>query len=164
MRFLSAWVRFFSNCCRGCVPCHPREAEEPWGCLFARIPSSPIARDTRDQFMCLLSFALWLSAYCELPLRRDIGVPHAGTGQKGRGENVREPQRSGGGMLQSGSFRGMIISRDNRPRRMPIVSVPVQCPYCHCAEVIKGGKQANGTQRSQCQNDRCEPRIFLGQY
>ena len=45
-----------------------------------------------------------------------------------------------------------------------MVSVPVQCPYCHCAEVIKGGKQANGTQRSQCQNDRCEPRIFLGQY
>ena len=44
MRFLSAWVRFFSNCCRGCVPCHPYEAEEPWGCLFARIPSSPIAQ------------------------------------------------------------------------------------------------------------------------
>ena len=45
-----------------------------------------------------------------------------------------------------------------------MVSVPVQCPHCHSSEVIKAGKQANGTQRYQCQNDRCERRIFLLQY
>jgi transposase-like protein len=45
-----------------------------------------------------------------------------------------------------------------------MVSVPVQCPYCHNTEIIKAGKQANGTQRYQCQNGQCERRIFLGQY
>ena len=41
-----------------------------------------------------------------------------------------------------------------------MVSVPVQCLYCQSTAVIKAGKQPTGTQRSQCQNDRCEPRIF----
>ena len=45
-----------------------------------------------------------------------------------------------------------------------MVYVPVQCPYCHSAEVIKAGKQANGTQRYRCQNDRCVRRIFLLEY
>ena len=45
-----------------------------------------------------------------------------------------------------------------------MVSVPVQCPHCHSSEVIKAGKQANGTQRYQCQNGRCARRIFLLQY
>ena len=45
-----------------------------------------------------------------------------------------------------------------------MVSVPVYCPYCHSTEVIKAGKQANGTQRYQCQNSRCVRRIFLLQY
>jgi insertion element IS1 protein InsB len=45
-----------------------------------------------------------------------------------------------------------------------MVSVPVHCPYCHSSEVIKAGKQANGTQRYQCQNGRCARRIFLLQY
>jgi len=45
-----------------------------------------------------------------------------------------------------------------------MVSVPVQCPYCHSSEVIKAGKQANGTQRYQCQNEQCVRRIFLLQY
>ena len=45
-----------------------------------------------------------------------------------------------------------------------MVSIPVQCPYCHSTEVIKAGKQANGTQRYQCQNGRCARRIFLLQY
>ena len=45
-----------------------------------------------------------------------------------------------------------------------MVYVPVQCPHCHSTEVIKAGKQANGTQRYQCQNGRCERRIFLLQY
>ena len=45
-----------------------------------------------------------------------------------------------------------------------MVSVPIECPYCHSTEVIKGGKQANGTQRYRCQNDRWARRIFLLQY
>ena len=45
-----------------------------------------------------------------------------------------------------------------------MVSVPVQCPHCHSTEVIKAGKQANGAQRYQCQNDQCQRRIFLLQY
>ena len=45
-----------------------------------------------------------------------------------------------------------------------MVSVPIECPYCHCTEVIKAGKQANGTQRYQCQNEQCTRRIFLLQY
>ena len=45
-----------------------------------------------------------------------------------------------------------------------MVYVPVQCPYCHSTEVIKAGKQTNGTQRYRCQNQRCARRIFLLQY
>ena len=45
-----------------------------------------------------------------------------------------------------------------------MVSVPVQCPYCHSSEVIKAGKQANGTQRYQCQNSQCARRSFLLYY
>ena len=45
-----------------------------------------------------------------------------------------------------------------------MVSVPVQCPYCQSTEVIKAGKQGNGTQRYQCQNGQCPRRIFLLQY
>jgi transposase-like protein len=45
-----------------------------------------------------------------------------------------------------------------------MVSVPVQCPYCQSAEVIKAGTQANGAQRYQCQNRQCARRIFLLHY
>ena len=45
-----------------------------------------------------------------------------------------------------------------------MVSVPVQCPHCQSTEVIKAGKQANGAQRYQCQNEQCVRRIFLLQY
>jgi transposase-like protein len=45
-----------------------------------------------------------------------------------------------------------------------MVYVPVQCPHCQSTEVIKAGKQANGAQRSRCQNGQCERRIFLLQY
>ena len=45
-----------------------------------------------------------------------------------------------------------------------MVSVPVYCPYCQSTGVIKAGKQANGTQRYRCQNDRCARRIFLLRY
>ena len=45
-----------------------------------------------------------------------------------------------------------------------MVSISVQRPHCHTTEVIKAGKQANGTQRYQCQNGQGERRIFLLQY
>ena len=45
-----------------------------------------------------------------------------------------------------------------------MVSIPVQCPHCPSTEVIKAGKQTNGAQRYQCQNDRCARRIFLLHY
>jgi insertion element IS1 protein InsB len=45
-----------------------------------------------------------------------------------------------------------------------MVYVPVQCPHCQSTEVIKAGKQANGTQRYQCQNGHCERRISLLPY
>ena len=45
-----------------------------------------------------------------------------------------------------------------------MVTIPVQCPYCHSTEVIKAGKQATGAQRYQCQNGQCARRIFLLQY
>jgi insertion element IS1 protein InsB len=45
-----------------------------------------------------------------------------------------------------------------------MVSVPIECPYCHSTEVIKAGKQATGAQRYRCHNDRCARRIFLLQY
>jgi transposase-like protein len=45
-----------------------------------------------------------------------------------------------------------------------MVYVPVQCPHCQGTEVIKAGKQANGTQRYRCQNGQCARRIFLLQY
>ena len=45
-----------------------------------------------------------------------------------------------------------------------MVTIPVQCPYCHSTVVIKAGKQATGAQRYQCQNRQCARRIFLLQY
>ena len=36
----------------------------------------------------------------------------------------------------------------------------VSCPECHSIQVIKAGKQPNGTQRSRCQNPTCERTIF----
>src|SRR5215471_9158325 len=36
--------------------------------------------------------------------------------------------------------------------------------HCQSTKVMKAGKQANGAQRYQCQNDRCERRVFLLQY
>ena len=42
-----------------------------------------------------------------------------------------------------------------------MVSIPVQCLHCQSTEVIKAGKQANGTQRYRYQNGQCERRIFL---
>src|SRR5215468_8321886 len=58
----------------------------------------------------------------------------------------------------------MMALHEHGARRKSMVSVPVHCPHCHSSEVIKAGKQANGTQRYQCQNGRCTRRIFLLQY
>jgi transposase-like protein len=49
-------------------------------------------------------------------------------------------------------------------RRQPRVAVPVHCPSCHSSEVLKASTQANGAQRSQCQNRQCARRILLLQY
>jgi transposase-like protein len=45
-----------------------------------------------------------------------------------------------------------------------IALVHVQCPYCQSTDVVKYGKQANGTQRYRCDNADCARRIFLVQY
>src|SRR6185436_10472331 len=36
----------------------------------------------------------------------------------------------------------------------------VSCPECHSIQVIKAGKQPNGTQRYRCQNPACQRTIF----
>ena len=36
----------------------------------------------------------------------------------------------------------------------------MSCPDCHSTQVIKAGKQPNGTQRYRCQNPPCERTIF----
>jgi transposase-like protein len=38
--------------------------------------------------------------------------------------------------------------------------IEVVCPECQRSEVIKAGKQPNGTQRYRCQNPTCERTIF----
>ena len=38
--------------------------------------------------------------------------------------------------------------------------IAVFCPECHSTQVIKAGKQPNGTQRYRCQNLTCERTIF----
>jgi transposase-like protein len=42
--------------------------------------------------------------------------------------------------------------------------VHVQCPSCQSIDVMKYGRQANGTQRYQCNNPNCARRIFLLRY
>ena len=41
-----------------------------------------------------------------------------------------------------------------------MATVAVSCPDCHRTQVIKAGKQPNGTQRYRCQNPSCERTIF----
>ena len=38
--------------------------------------------------------------------------------------------------------------------------IAVSCPACQRGNVIKAGKQPNGTQRYRCQNPACQRRIF----
>ena len=42
--------------------------------------------------------------------------------------------------------------------------VEVQCPECGSCEVVKYGRQPNGTQRYRCKQLHCKRRIFLLQY
>src|SRR2546425_7525982 len=42
--------------------------------------------------------------------------------------------------------------------------VHVQCPQCQRIDVVQYGKQANGTQRSHCNNPDGQRTIFLIQY
>src|ERR1700757_1914301 len=41
-----------------------------------------------------------------------------------------------------------------------MVMITVSCPDCPSTQVIKAGKQPNGTQRYRCQNPTCERTIF----
>ena len=41
-----------------------------------------------------------------------------------------------------------------------MTSSTVSCPACRSTQVIKAGKQPNGTQRDRCQNPPCERTIF----
>ena len=43
-----------------------------------------------------------------------------------------------------------------------MVSIPVQGSHCHRTEVIKAGKQANGTQRYRCQTANANGGSFSG--
>jgi transposase-like protein len=45
-----------------------------------------------------------------------------------------------------------------------MVTVPIKCPYCRGLDVIKAGKQPNGTQRYRCQNAVCSRTIFQLHY
>ena len=42
-----------------------------------------------------------------------------------------------------------------------MVLVPVTCPYCQSAQVIKGGQTETGTQRYRCQQTNCPHRSFV---
>jgi transposase-like protein len=41
-----------------------------------------------------------------------------------------------------------------------MATIQVSCPDCQSTQVIKAGKQPNGTQRYRCQNPTCERTIF----
>jgi insertion element IS1 protein InsB len=45
-----------------------------------------------------------------------------------------------------------------------VAVVKVRCPACGSPEVVTYGRQANGEQRSRCNDLSCERRIFLLQY
>jgi transposase-like protein len=42
-----------------------------------------------------------------------------------------------------------------------MVLVPVTCPYCQSAQVIKGGQTETGKQRYRCQQTHCSHRSFV---
>jgi insertion element IS1 protein InsB len=42
-----------------------------------------------------------------------------------------------------------------------MVLIPVRCPYCQSAQVIKGGKTETGKQRYRCHNPDCSHHSFL---
>lgn len=45
-----------------------------------------------------------------------------------------------------------------------MVLIPVKCPVCQSAEVVKYGKQPNGEQRYRCDNSECDRTTFLLNY
>jgi transposase-like protein len=45
-----------------------------------------------------------------------------------------------------------------------MVFVHVECPECEGSDVVKYGKQANGTQRYRCDNPDCARRTFILNY
>ncbi len=45
-----------------------------------------------------------------------------------------------------------------------MVLIPVKCPDCQSAEVVKYGKQPNGEQRYRCNHSACDRKTFLLNY
>ena len=45
-----------------------------------------------------------------------------------------------------------------------MATVEVCCPNCGIKNVVKYGKQPNGTQRYRCQNHVCDRQVFLLEY
>ena len=45
-----------------------------------------------------------------------------------------------------------------------MVLIPVKCPVCQSAEVVKYGKQPKGEQRYRCDNSECGRTTFLLNY
>ena len=45
-----------------------------------------------------------------------------------------------------------------------MATISVHCPYCESTDVIKAGKQPNGTQRYRCKDLACKRTIFLLEY
>lgn len=45
-----------------------------------------------------------------------------------------------------------------------MVFIPVRCPHCDTAQVVKRGKTETGKQRYLCQNDECSHRTFILDY
>jgi transposase-like protein len=41
-----------------------------------------------------------------------------------------------------------------------MATIQVSCPDCRSTQIIKAGKQPNGTQRYRCQNPSCKRTIF----
>lgn len=44
------------------------------------------------------------------------------------------------------------------------VWISVECPDCHCTDVVKNGKSGEGKQRYLCRNEKCDRRSFIRHY
>jgi transposase-like protein len=45
-----------------------------------------------------------------------------------------------------------------------MVMVPLVCPHCGSADVVRNGHYANGKQRYKCKNPECNCAAFAGSY